>query len=68
LQRTTCLAGDQLTPADLFLAPKAFWLDRTPEGQVALPRYPALRSWYQAIAARPSFQATVPPIPGQAAA
>jgi glutathione S-transferase len=68
LRKSDCLAGDQLTLADLFLTPKAFWLDKTPEGQVALPKYPALRIWYQAIAARPSFQAMVPPMPGQAAA
>jgi glutathione S-transferase len=68
LQRTTYLAGDELTLADLFLAPKVFWLDKTPEGQAALPRYPALGRWYRAMAARPSFQATVPPVPGQAAA
>jgi glutathione S-transferase len=54
--------------ADLFLAPKVFWLDKTPEGQAALPKYLAVRRWYQAVAARPSFRATVPPMPGQAAA
>jgi glutathione S-transferase len=54
--------------ADLFLAPKVFWLDKTPEGQAALPEYPALRRWYEAVAARPSFRATVPPMSGRAAA
>jgi hypothetical protein len=39
-----------------------------PDGQVALPKHPALRIWHEAIAARPSFQASVPPMPGQAAA
>jgi glutathione S-transferase len=68
LRKSTCLAGDRLALGDLFLPPKVFWLDQTPESQVALPKYPAPRSWYQAIAARPSFQATVPLMPGQAAA
>jgi glutathione S-transferase len=68
LQKGTYLAGDQLTLADLFLAPKVFWLEKTPEGRAALPKYQALGRWYDAIAARPSFRATVPQMPGQAAA
>jgi glutathione S-transferase len=68
LQKSSYLAGDQLSLADLFLAPKVFWLDKTPEGQAALPKYPALRRWYQAMSTRQSFQTTIPPMPGQAAA
>jgi glutathione S-transferase len=68
LQKSPYLAGDQLTLADLFLAPKVSALDQTPEGRAALPKYPALWRWFQAMAARPSFRATLPPMPGQAAA
>jgi glutathione S-transferase len=68
LQKSTYLAGDQLTLADLFLAPILFWRAKTPEGQAALPRYAALAGWYQNMSARPSFEATIPPMPGQAAA
>ncbi len=68
LQTSPYLAGDQLTLADLFLAPILFWLEKTPEGRAALPNYQALGRWYRALAERPSFQATLPPMPGQAAA
>jgi glutathione S-transferase len=65
LQKSSYLAGDQLSLADLFLAPKVFWLDKTPEGRAALPK---LRRWYRAMSTRQSFQTTIPPMPGQAAA
>ena len=68
LQTGAYLAGDQPTLADLFLAPILFWWEKTPEGQAALPKYQALGRWYRAIGERPSFRATTPPIPGQAAA
>jgi glutathione S-transferase len=66
LQIGPYLAGDRLTLADLFLAPILFWLEKTPEGQVALPKYPAVGRWYQALDERPSFRATLPPMPGAA--
>jgi glutathione S-transferase len=68
LRNSTYLAGEQLTLADLFLAPILFWLEKTPEGQAALPKHAALARWYQGMSARPSFRATIPPMPGQAAA
>jgi glutathione S-transferase len=68
LQTSNYLAGAQLTLADLFLAPILFWLEKTPEGQAALPKYQALARWYQTMSTRPSFEATIPPMPGQAAA
>lgn len=67
LAKSTYLAGDQLTLADLLLAPIIFWLEKTPEGQAALPKYRALGRWYQAMSERRSFQATIPPMPGEAA-
>ena len=66
LQKSPYLAGDRLTLADLFLAPILFWLEKTPEGQAALPKYPAVTRWYQALNERPSFKATIPPMPGAA--
>lgn len=68
LQQSAWLAGEQLTLADLYLAPILFWLEKTPEGQAALPRHAAIGRWYQAIGERPSFQRTMPPMPGQEAA
>lgn len=68
LHKSTHLAGDQLTLADLFLAPIVFWLQKTPEGQAALPKHQALGRWYETMAARPSFRGTMPPMPGEAAA
>jgi glutathione S-transferase len=68
LEKTPYLAGEQLTLADLFLAPILFWLEKTPEAQAALPKYDALARWYKAISQRQSFQATIPPMPGQRAA
>jgi glutathione S-transferase len=68
LEKTPYLVGEQLTLADLFLAPILFWLEKTPEGQAALPKYDALARWYKAISQRQSFQATIPPMPGQRAA
>jgi glutathione S-transferase len=62
------LAGDALSLADLFLGPIVFWLEKTPEGARLLPRFPAVRGWYDGLAARPSFVATAPPIPQQTAA
>jgi glutathione S-transferase len=68
LQNSTYLAGDQPSLADLFLAPILFWLERTPEGQAALPKHAALTRWYQGMSRRASFEATIPPRPGQQAA
>ena len=62
------LAGDALSLADLFLGPQIFWLGMTKEGAAALEKAPAVTAWYQALAARPSFNATTPPLPEQAAA
>ncbi|MEM7025919.1 MAG: glutathione S-transferase family protein [Pseudomonadota bacterium] len=63
LERTPYLAGERLTLADLFLTPIIFWLEKTPEGG-KLANYPALTRWYGQMSERPSFTATVPPMPG----
>jgi hypothetical protein len=49
------------------LVPILVWREKTPEGQAALPNYPALAHWYEARASA-QLQATIPPMPGQAAA
>ncbi|MEL6963197.1 MAG: glutathione S-transferase family protein [Pseudomonadota bacterium] len=64
LQQHAYLAGDDLTLADLFLIPILFWIKKTPEGQAAFPKVPALSSWYEKIGERPSFKETDPPVPG----
>ncbi len=59
------LAGDALTLADLFLAPQIFWLGKTREGSAALQSVPAVDRWFEALSNKPSFAATVPPMPGR---
>lgn len=57
------LAGDALSLADLWLVPILFWIEKTPEGQAALPKVPAVNSWYKKIGERKSFKETDPPMP-----
>ena len=54
------LAGDQLTIADLMLAPQLYYLAATPEG-AAILKDTALLSWLGRMNARPSMMATLPP-------
>jgi glutathione S-transferase len=53
-------AGDQLSLADLMLAPQLYYLAATPEGSAIL-RDTALFAWLDRMNARPSMQATMPP-------
>ena len=62
------IAGDELTLADLFLAPVLFYVRMTPEGDRLLADRPAIGRWYERVSARPSFGATQPAIPGSEAA
>lgn len=57
------LAGDGVSLADFFLAPILYYFRRMPEGQEMMPDLAALEDWYGRMAARPSFEATVPPPP-----
>ncbi|MFQ5954615.1 MAG: glutathione S-transferase family protein [Kiloniellales bacterium] len=68
LSQTRFLAGDALSLADLFLGPLIFWLAMTPEGGSALKKTPAVSNWYETMATRASFAATLPPMPEQSAA
>ena len=54
------LAGDQLTLADLFLAPHLHLVSTTPEGQEALAHAPSALAWLERLRVRPSFEATNP--------
>ena len=61
------LAGEQVSLADLLLAPQLDYLYRTPEGRSAM-KGTALEAWLTRISARPSMQATLPPEPLRRAA
>ncbi len=50
------LAGDQLSLADLFIAPILMQMDQTPEGRACLGRFPAIKEKLKLILLRPSFQ------------
>ncbi|MDO8377515.1 glutathione S-transferase family protein [Phenylobacterium sp.] len=54
------LAGDQLTLADLFLAPHLHLVSTTPEGQEALGHAPGAAAWLELMRACPTFEATNP--------
>lgn len=60
-------AGEQLTLADLMLAPQIYYLAATPEGSVILEDTPLLE-WLGRMNARPSMKATLPPAPLRLAA
>jgi len=54
------LVGDNLSLADLLLAPILFYVVSMPEGKTVLEPFANVRRAYAAIAQRPSFTATVP--------
>lgn len=54
------LAGDQMSLADVLLAPQLCLLAATPEGAVLL-QVAGLSNWLQRISERPSMKATTPP-------
>lgn len=54
------LVGNNLTIADLFLAPIVAYLGGFPESAALLERSPNIRRAHAAIAARPSFKSTMP--------
>jgi glutathione S-transferase len=61
------LAGEQVTLADLMLAPQLYFLAGTPEGGSILKDTPLL-AWLERMNARPSMNATLPPMPLRQAA
>lgn len=56
-------AGDAVSLADLFLMPMLFYVKLQPEGGPLLARNKALAGWFERMAARPSFGATMPEMP-----
>jgi glutathione S-transferase len=57
------LVGDSCTLADLFVAPILCWVEKIPGGAELLQAAPRLKACYDAASARPSFAATIPPMP-----
>jgi glutathione S-transferase len=58
------LAGDRFTYADINLMPILYYLQMLPEGGAAINETKALAPYYERHAVRPSFQNTIPPMPG----
>jgi glutathione S-transferase len=67
LGKQSFLTGEQLTLADLMLAPQLYYLADTPEGSAIL-KDTALLAWLSRMNARPSMKATLPPAPLRQAA
>jgi glutathione S-transferase len=63
LSQAPYFAGDAMSLADLLIIPTVFLLGLIPEGERALPNYPAVGRWVETMTARPSFAATIPPMP-----
>jgi glutathione S-transferase len=59
------LAGDSFTFADINLMPILAYLKNFPEAGGAIAATKSLSAYYERLAARPSFQNTVPPPPPQ---
>jgi len=55
------LAGDGFTYADINLVPILFYVRQLPEGAAAMAAAKPLSDYYARVAARPSFQKTMPP-------
>jgi glutathione S-transferase len=57
------LAGGSFTYADINLMPILFYLQKFPESAAAIAAAKPLAAYYERLAARPSFQNTIPPPP-----
>jgi glutathione S-transferase len=57
------LAGGAVSLADLFLVPMLFYVKMQPEGGPMLAKRKSLSAWFDRMAARPSFGATMPEFP-----
>lgn len=59
---TSCnpfLLGDMITLADFYLMPVMFYLSKTPEMNSVTAQTPKLKSWWESINQRPSFQQVI---------
>jgi glutathione S-transferase len=61
--KTGYLVGDGVTVADLNLMPILYYIQRFPEGAAAVEALANLAAYYRRLAARPSFERTIPPPP-----
>jgi glutathione S-transferase len=57
------LAGGALSLADLTLSPIIFYVKMQPEGAPLLAKHKGVGAWFDRMAARPSFGATMPELP-----
>ena len=57
----TYLGGTIFTLADMFLLPIIHYMPAFPESAEMMAGAPAVRAWFDRVAARPSAQQTVPP-------
>jgi glutathione S-transferase len=57
------LAGGALSLADLTLSPILFYVKMQPEGGPLLAKHKGVSAWFDRMAARPSFGATMPEFP-----
>lgn len=60
-QEGLVLTGDDLTLADLMLAPMLVCFARVPDGAAVLADYPALEGWLDRMRARPHLRESTPP-------
>jgi glutathione S-transferase len=68
LDGRTTFTGDQVTIADLFLLPVFYYVGNSPGGMAFFEGKENIGRWWQNMASRPSFEATIPgPPPAQAA-
>jgi glutathione S-transferase len=63
LGKSQYLAGGALSLADLMLLPIVFYVKVQPEGGPLLAKNKAVSAWFDRMAARPSFGATMPEMP-----
>lgn len=63
------LVGNDITLADLFVAPNIFYFDDSVEGEIMLNQFPKLRQWMGRMKERPSVQKVgLPELPAPKAA
>jgi glutathione S-transferase len=63
LAKSPYLAGGALSLADLTLLPILFYVKVQPEGGPLLAKHKGVSAWFERMAARPSFGATMPELP-----
>ena len=59
------MVGDEMSLADMFLAPAIYYVKMTPEGQKLLSRLENLSAWYTNMTTVESFRETAPKLGGK---